>query len=588
MRLNQFNNLSLMQPIVGGVMDRTSKHNSGAIAAPVALAPVVPAPVAPTTVAPAMVALLGGDMGTAGITTPDRSAPASLAPQGLVGDALAHYGAYGALAKLTSASWEEEIGKRDFKKYARLALADLVSSFAFDESKDELVCYLRNYQVEVRFSKDNSVAKLLVCQEELGDAFKFALTVPDEVSRCVTSLHSHINKDKKEQPLEKAVDFLRQKLQALRFAQLTDLKKIITSKKKADDVQEIEEQAEADTKAIIERLQKTELLDKFVQIALSKSKHQEYESLSIMLMRQLTLALYPERNAVEVEQEHYFKLARTLYLLYTQALNCEDSVCDLFYKKDSYVGFFTEVKAFVARVLARGLNDINTDLREQAMHLYIKAASFDIDFLQVQLKGIYSSLGVLLKQVDEQESLYVQKKASQAMSKQADQQSLICYKQLCKIINTIDAISACTDRRQLVNLYDLNHGREYVLPEITILGCARYRLTLSDGSESTRYYFYDFFAKKFVVIRHLQTMAFSTSPYLMDTDIFLDKAVNRLYQVKNAFIIDNKLKNSGKSLPRECKLAFGERLDLYRNLAEESFAQLTERAYAEARNYFDP
>ena len=262
------------------------------------------------------------------------------------------------------------------------------------------------------------------------------------------------------------------------------------------------------------------------------------------------------------------KLARILYLLLTDRLECDDLAYKLFYQKDIYESFFFEVKKIIALIFKLGLTHINVDIKEMVTAAYVKASSFDIKFLEDLLKALSNCLQIYL---DDNKKLQLDKIFS------------IC----CRIINTIEAIESTDDRGKLMRLYALDQGREFAVPAITLLGCGSQSLKIQDCT-STRFYYYCPERAEFVVIKIIQTPYFTQSDNLMETDIHLSKTIEgQVLTIENAMFTDGKLKNSKFSVPNWWDGTNEERRDLIEALALPDFATLKERAYAQSQGYFD-
>lgn len=460
---------------------------------------------------------------------PEAAAKAAAASPHLKGEELYQLVSlhnFGGLRDITSEDLQEEIGTRSWKKFCSTVLCDVKSYFTLEQGQKPedacLVCHMPEYMVEVRFAQGKAGVPasraFVTCTCEGMDLGAAKRTKAAKVSDA---------KDSKDAPKNDAAAAGKAAVVQAAIAELAALA--------GKDYKPTAAESEAGATAAGESDAAGSAAAKVRVPAFCG--HQQ--------------------------------MAELLYLLLTGQLQCDNALYQLFFKKEIYADFFAEVRSVLAMIGAQGLSNLNYDVLEMVKAAFVRASSFDIAFLERDLKSIYS----LVKTGLETRQL-VQASTMLTLSS--------------KIYNTLEALDHLEERANLVKLYALNEDREYAVKELNLVGCG-YNIVDMNVSDTVKiFYFYSIERQEFMAMRAISNGFFSSPTLLMETECSLYDAVLRAYRVQNAMISSGKLKNSKFSRPYEYDLTMTQRELLYNRIALPNFAALRTKAYSEAPRYFDP
>ena len=261
-------------------------------------------------------------------------------------------------------------------------------------------------------------------------------------------------------------------------------------------------------------------------------------------------------------------MAQVLYLMLTQQLQCDDTAYQLFFKRERYTSYFTQVKELLSQIFAQGLSNLNYDVLDKVKAAFVRANSFDIAFLENDLKKLHELLKVGLEQ----------RRAANATG---------VLNLSCRIYNTLEALEHATERRELVKLYGVNQDREYAIASLKLFGCGYQHVTRESGDTSKLFYFYSPERDQFMTMAAVKNSFFASPTNFMNSETSLYEAAYRVYHIENAMMSSGKLKNSKFSVPQEYEVPLQLKKQLFAQIALPDFAALKREAYASVPRYFD-
>ena len=262
------------------------------------------------------------------------------------------------------------------------------------------------------------------------------------------------------------------------------------------------------------------------------------------------------------------RMAQVLYLMLTQQLQCDDTAYQLFFKRERYTSYFTQVKELLSQIFAQGLSNLNYDVLDKVKAAFVRANSFDIAFLENDLKKLHELLKVGLEQ----------RQAAHATG---------VLNLSCRIYNTLEALEHATERRELVKLYGVNQDREYAIASLKLFGCGYQHVTRESGDTSKLFYFYSPERDQFMTMAAVKNSFFASPTNFMNSETSLYEAAYRVYHIENAMMSSGKLKNSKFSVPQEYEVPLQLKKQLFAQIALPDFAALKREAYASVPRYFD-
>ena len=262
------------------------------------------------------------------------------------------------------------------------------------------------------------------------------------------------------------------------------------------------------------------------------------------------------------------RMAQVLYLMLTQQLQCDDTAYQLFFKRERYTSYFTQVKELLSQIFAQGLSNLNYDVLDKVKAAFVRANSFDIAFLENDLKKLHELLKVGLEQ----------RQAAHATG---------VLNLSCRIYNTLEALEHATERRELVKLYGVNQDREYAIASLKLFGCGYQHVTRESGDTSKLFYFYSPERDQFMTMAAVKNSFFASPTNFMNSETSLYEAAYRVYHIENAMMSSGKLKNSKFSVPQEYEVPLPLKKQLFAQIALPDFAALKREAYASVPRYFD-
>ena len=262
------------------------------------------------------------------------------------------------------------------------------------------------------------------------------------------------------------------------------------------------------------------------------------------------------------------RMAQVLYLMLTQQLQCDDTAYQLFLKRERYTSYFTQVKELLSQIFAQGLSNLNYDVLDKVKAAFVRANSFDIAFLENDLKKLHELLKVGLEQ----------RRAAHATG---------VLNLSCRIYNTLEALEHATERRELVKLYGVNQDREYAIASLKLFGCGYQHVTRESGDTSKLFYFYSPERDQFMTMAAVKNSFFASPTNFMNSETSLYEAAYRVYHIENAMMSSGKLKNSKFSVPQEYEVPLQLKKQLFAQIALPDFAALKREAYASVPRYFD-
>ena len=262
------------------------------------------------------------------------------------------------------------------------------------------------------------------------------------------------------------------------------------------------------------------------------------------------------------------RMAQVLYLMLTQQLQCDDTAYQLFFKRERYTSYFTQVKELLSQIFAQGLSNLNYDVLDKVKAAFVRANSFDIAFLENDLKKLHELLKVGLEQ----------RRAANATG---------VLNLSCRIYNTLEALEHATERRELVKLYGVNQDREYAIASLKLFGCGYQHVTRESGDTSKLFYFYSPERDQFMTMAAVKNSFFASPTNFMNSETSLYEAAYRVYHIENAMMSSGKLKNSKFSVPQEYEVPLQLKKQLFAQIALPDFAALKREAYASVPRYFD-
>ena len=250
------------------------------------------------------------------------------------------------------------------------------------------------------------------------------------------------------------------------------------------------------------------------------------------------------------------RMAQVLYLMLTQQLQCDDTAYQLFFKRERYTSYFTQVKELLSQIFAQGLSNLNYDVLDKVKAAFVRANSFDIAFLENDLKKLHELLKVGLEQ----------RRAANATG---------VLNLSCRIYNTLEALEHATERRELVKLYGVNQDREYAIASLKLFGCCYQHVTRESGDTSKLFYFYSPERDQFMTMAAVKNSFFASPTNFMNSETSLYEAAYRVYHIENAMMSSGKLKNSKFSVPQEYEVPLQLKKQLFAQIALPDFAALT-------------
>ena len=262
------------------------------------------------------------------------------------------------------------------------------------------------------------------------------------------------------------------------------------------------------------------------------------------------------------------RMAQVLYLMLTQQLQCDDTAYQLFFKRERYTSYFTQVKELLSQIFAQGLSNLNYDVLDKVKAAFVRANSFDIAFLENDLKKLHELLKVGLEQ----------RQAAHATG---------VLNLSCRIYNTLEALEHATERSELVKLYGVNQDREYAIASLKLFGCGYQHVTRESGDTSKLFYFYSPERDQFMTMAAVKNSFFASPTNFMNSETSLYEAAYRVYHIENAMMSSGKLKNSKFSVPQEYEVPLQLKKQLFAQIALPDFAALKREAYASVPRYFD-
>ncbi|HIX56493.1 MAG TPA: hypothetical protein H9850_03360, partial [Candidatus Anaerobiospirillum pullistercoris] len=262
------------------------------------------------------------------------------------------------------------------------------------------------------------------------------------------------------------------------------------------------------------------------------------------------------------------RMAQVLYLMLTQQLQCDDTAYQLFFKRERYTSYFTQVKELLSQIFAQGLSNLNYDVLDKVKAAFVRANSFDIAFLENDLKKLHELLKVGLEQ----------RRAANATG---------VLNLSCRIYNTLEALEHATERSELVKLYGVNQDREYAIASLKLFGCGYQHVTRESGDTSKLFYFYSPERDQFMTMAAVKNSFFASPTNFMNSETSLYEAAYRVYHIENAMMSSGKLKNSKFSVPQEYEVPLQLKKQLFAQIALPDFAALKREAYASVPRYFD-
>ena len=240
----------------------------------------------------------------------------------------------------------------------------------------------------------------------------------------------------------------------------------------------------------------------------------------------------------------------------------------LFFKRERYTSYFTQVKELLSQIFAQGLSNLNYDVLDKVKAAFVRANSFDIAFLENDLKKLHELLKVGLEQ----------RRAAHATG---------VLNLSCRIYNTLEALEHATERRELVKLYGVNQDREYAIASLKLFGCGYQHVTRESGDTSKLFYFYSPERDQFMTMAAVKNSFFASPTNFMNSETSLYEAAYRVYHIENAMMSSGKLKNSKFSVPQESEVPLQLKKQLFAQIALPDFAALKREAYASVPRYFD-
>lgn len=476
---------------------------------------------------------------------------------------------FGNLQEVTTESLQEKLGTREWKKLYNLLFADVSSYFSLDpHDKNVLVCHMPEYLAQVRFMAPSAV------DSAINSAINSATTTAATAATAATATTAATS------AVADAADGLHSALVSCSCNGMvlgSSRTKIKGEGEGKEEEKEDEQVHKVDPRTNVKAanfilhsgLPLTQTVyDKLVTLI---EQAPAIEAAAASASKEEGDAIATEATDAEVGEDgpcqHQY-MARLLYLMLTQQLQCDDAVYQLFYKRERYADYFDQVRTLLARLLSQGLSNLNYDLLEMTKAAYVRANSFDIDFLVKALSSLHSQL-----------------KSALENSQEVNVKSILSI--TSRIYNTLEALDHATERKDLIKLYGLNQDREYAVPSITLMGCG-YQHVKNNQNETVKcFYFYCPERQEFVVMRALVNSFFASPTLFMDTEVSLYDAVLRCYRVENAMFASGKLKNSKFSRPQEYALSLEQKQRLYEEIVLPNFATLRTKAYANVPRYFD-